>query len=521
MTRPFIRDMTDPLQERTEEDAQASHHITADWGSQLADISLSDEIHFSIHDKTHLEYAVHFPIANEQTIWESYFFAPQSLRLDQKTYGKDDLYSDLRAYYRYGVPKIPLAEMNAYLDAVVIGKSTPKYQPSSTNIDIELRLFCCVYRSALHRKRRTIRDLVRAGDIRQGQIEAQSIMDQTHAVLDHLRHVLPKIDCDEITKRWTDEDCSRVTEQAVADLCLELKLIAQNESHLLSDAIMQSLEAFACAEARYRTTSGIGYVATLASPTRALEKLEFRRHVVKRFTSSVLWLFADPKKSRTYIMEFFYAIAASIAMGIALVVAIWNGNQAEPGEVWSWVLVVILGYAVKDRFKAFLQQKLNAVVHRHFPDRVFNLIDNTRKHKVGEIDEQSGFTQKKDCPQGVLKLRRASLESAAEEEARPESIIWHRSTFEPEKITTSPFNSVTQIFRLDLLRWLSNTDDTKSEMVFADPEDNRVHRISVPRVYNISIIYRLYSKSNAAKSSWQRVRVVVGRKGIKRIEKVG
>ena len=51
---------------------------------------------------------------------------------------------------------------------------------------------------------------------------------------------------------------------------------------------------------------------------RRIEHLEFRRHVLKRFTSSVLWLTLDVRERNRWIEHTFYAVAAAQASVAAL-----------------------------------------------------------------------------------------------------------------------------------------------------------------------------------------------------------
>jgi hypothetical protein len=81
------------------------------------------------------------------------------------------------------------------------------------------------------------------------------------------------------------------------------------------------------------------------------------------------------------------------------------------------------------------------------------------------------------------------------------------------------FSALTEIFRLDLRRWLAHTDDPKREIVFADPIAGRVDRAEAPRVYNIGIIFRL-RRAEEETAPWNRLRVVVTRKGIRRIDEI-
>ncbi len=76
-------------------------------------------------------------------------------------------------------------------------------------------------------------------------------------------------------------------------------------------------------------------------------------------------------------------------------------------------------------------------------------------------------------------------------------------------------------FRLNLHRWLQHTDDPNRKIVFADPEDALVYQVTTRRVYNISVVYRLCSgPKQGAGAPWHRIRVVVSRKGIERIDAI-
>ena len=68
-------------------------------------------------------------------------------------------------------------------------------------------------------------------------------------------------------------------------------------------------------------------------------------------------------------------------------------------------------------------------------------------------------------------------------------------------------------------RWLDHTDDPKRKIVFADPNDQHIYSAVARRVYNIAVVYRL-RRAGDLDAPWHRVRVVVTRKGILRIDPV-
>jgi hypothetical protein len=83
--------------------------------------------------------------------------------------------------------------------------------------------------------------------------------------------------------------------------------------------------------------------------------LEFRRHVLKRFTSSVLWLSLRQRRAGEIVKHVLYGTAASIAMGFAVAAALWAGPPEQARHIGGWILAAVVAYALKDRIKASLQ----------------------------------------------------------------------------------------------------------------------------------------------------------------------
>ena len=109
-----------------------------------------------------------------------------------------------------------------------------------------------------------------------------------------------------------------------------------------------------------------------------------------------------------------------------------------------------------------------------------------------------------------------------EESARPERVLWHHKTVtvhgEDVAAADARLTALTEIFRLNVRRWLDHTDDPNRKIVFADPSDRQIYSAVAPRVYNIAIVYRL--RERGVDAPWHRIRVVVTRKGIRRIDRI-
>ncbi len=496
----------------------------SDWGSLVADLSRGrDEPTVHVHDKTHLELAIDYRLrpgrAVESFVWEAYFFAPESLRLDSRTYDKTDIYTDLQTYVRFEVPDVEFAD----LAGEPIDKLRTALEGSDEAAVREMRLFACQVRAAGVELRARIIDALGKSERERHRAEqaAARMVSDCQRIGQKLRDALAQAagrgDLLETAAKWVDEDVSRLIETLLATVSRHLDTAGAPRS--LIDLVAQA----AIAEAHYRDDIGIGRTGRLAMTEREIEALEFRRHLLKRFTSSVLWLSPEVRPAATWVREISYAAAASIAMAFAIGAAIWNGFAVGSQGVITWVLVGVVAYAVKDRIKALLQSKLSSVVDRHFPDRRWRIRDRERAVVLGEMNEQSGFVPMADLPAPVLAARRLTRGHELEEQARPETVLFHKKEVQVQAqrvaLADPRFSALTEIFRLDVSRWLAHTDDPKRDIVFADPVANQIGAAKAPRVYNLAVVFRL-RRADDPNSSWHRLRVVVSRKGIRRIERI-
>lgn len=509
----------------------------ADWASLFGDLArrpgLAPEadapIEWRVHDRTHVEFAIDYPIqagASTHT-WEAFFFVPESFRLDEGTYDKKAIYDDLWSYVRYAVPSVPFYQLASLArgsslararEALAAAADKRAGSDEAAEAMRRLRLFACLARAA---GLSAMRDVERT--IESDRAAGGSFVATCTAVAGGLRQVLAEAEAlalaDEVrvAARWTDEDVSLVLETLCATLGVSLEGRSQDHGNL--GEVAEQLAAYAVKEARHRRELGYDSVGSAASRERAIEHFEFRRHMLKRFTASVLWLSLEVQQAAAWVVHTLYAVAAAVAMAFALAASV----GASPTQNFvRYALPIVVAYAVKDRMKAVLQSLFSDFIARRFPDRKWSIRDRERRTRVGRVHERAGFLPFRRLPAGVLETRRVTREHALEEQARPERVLWHQKTVEVSGAGSAEgggdFSMLTEIFRLNLRRWLSHTDDPNRKIVFADPEDARVYSATARRVYNINVVYRLRAGDDEA--PWHRIRVVVSRKGIERIDSI-
>jgi len=517
-----------------------------DWGSLLGNLARKTrppqqlEVDWRVHDKTHLEFAIDYPFAHERAryVWEAYFFVPESFRLAQTTYDKAQIYDDLLSYVRLAVPEVPLEQLAAEAssnreDSLFSGleetlraasRAADGSDASRTAVR-RLRVFACIVRSAgLDAQRAMLDDLASAVDADDAMGSVRGFVATTGRILSGYREKLAfgaTVEVPEevgVALRWVDEDLSLYLEQLLATASASLAKRARDGGDF-GEASAQ-LAAAAVAESRYRKERGYPSVGTSGATRRELEHFEFRRHVLKRFTSSVLWLRHEIRDGQFWAVQTLYAFAAALAMAFALFATLRAMEYQEYLALYAVVLIV--SYAVKDRMKAILQTKLSHWANKRFADHTWTIRDEERGETVGVVKERAGFRAFVRLPAPVLAARRATREHALEEFARPETVLWHEKAVEvqPRRQGKLPSPMMTEIFRLNIESWLANTDDPNRTVTFADPDENVVCSVRARRVYNLNVVYRLRGEEGGD-TGWRRIRVVVTRKGIERIDPIG
>lgn len=496
----------------------------SEWSSLLNDLGSRRDPEWHVHDRTHLEFALDYPVDASRDgawfQWDAYFFVPRSLFLNESTYHKGSIYEDLRSHVRLGVPVLPLEDLTGAPLAKVTSALTGSDDEKTI---IELRLFACLVRASARACQERLSDLVQShADAPGVRSASKTLVTRFGRVATAWRQTLPLAQrrSDEVNEaaRWCDEDISRVIETILSWLSIELD---QDYGERVAGVVASG----AVAEARYRADQGYDGVGSGDASKRDIEHLEYRRHVLKRFTSSVLWLSQEIKQAGHIALHVFYSVAAGVAMAFAVAAAAYHGQWGAStiGNVWAWGIAVVIAYIFKDRIKAVLQTVFSKWIARRFPDRRWTLRDRERDRVLGAIVERSGFITDKAMPPDVRARRYGPKPNPLEVQTRPEDILWHQKIVKMNakqiRRLDPRFASLKEIFRLDLQRWLNHTDDPKQRIVFADPIDAKVYSANAPRVYNIGIVYRLISDSNKD-AAWRRARVVVSRKGIIRIDHI-
>jgi hypothetical protein len=223
-------------------------HAVADWASLFGDLARGPAlvpeagapIEWRVHDRTHLEFAVDYPLGKGPGAhtWEAFFFVPESFRLHEGTYQKKEIYEDLWSYVRYAVPHIPFYQLASMAEGSPLRRAAaalrrasgaPEGSDEAAEAMRQLRLFACLVRAAGLPAMREAEKKAPGDAARVTSFVATcgAVAGAFRATLEVAR-ARPLPDDVAIAACWTDEDISLVLETFCASLGVSLEAQSQD-----------------------------------------------------------------------------------------------------------------------------------------------------------------------------------------------------------------------------------------------------------------------------------------------------
>jgi hypothetical protein len=303
-------------------------------------------------------------------------------------------------------------------------------------------------------------------------------------------------------------------------------LIEDNTYHLLEKLLESKRElsrqmhadllAVIDSEVQYRHKRGY---RSIPEEQNDNETMVFRRSVLKKFMSTVLFLDTEIQKGGFMIEQTLFGFAAGVAMFFATAVAFISqsvyGNLTIP-----FFVALVVSYIFKDRIKDLLRFYLSREMTRFLFDhktRVYNAVRNV----VGVCRESFEFIRRQKLAPEIRDLRNCDHITEIENGWVGEQVFFYRKlTHLYPNWTGSIFSEyeidgIHDIMRFNIQNFLRKMDDPSKELFLM--ADEGYHRIKGTRVYHLNLIVKM---ADDKRQSYARYRVVFNRKGIKRIEKV-
>ena len=466
------------------------------------------------HDRTHLEINLEHPTIADGRTWEAWIFLPESFRLGPDTYSAQRIGADIQSRVRLSAPELLLSDVSG-----AVGNAAAVVSSSDADVaNDELKVFACSVREAVARATLDVRMADSTEAMTAG---AGVLVDTVESAITSIREtVLPAAEragpSVAETAGWVDEHLSEVIETAM------VKLVKDLSRRKSAAPVVARLTQVAVNEARHRASFTDEPSVSSDSSTFELEQVERRRHALKRLTSSVLWLELEAGDARSRAEHTLHSVAAGIAMTFAVAAALWYGTPNDATDLWVWGGLAVLAYMGKDRLKALLQDAFTGYIDKRYPNRKWTIRHGASGLEIATGEEKYRFFGPDELPPDVARFRRDLQRDSLGETLELDSILHHRKRIvvdaDAVRTVDQRVESLTEILRIDVARWLTHTDDPSRSVTMADPESGELFKSSLPRAYDVTILHRL--SPTGVDTTWSAARVVLSRKGIRRVDQL-
>ena len=490
------------------------------------------------HDQYQFEvklgYDLHRHLPRERYRVDTYFFIPENLDINEATYSKTQFYRDLLLYIRFRTPDFTLSTLTdagsdrSPLNGVARRIATARENPTVENVqalDYEMRLLGCVFKNSLRLQARDIAALLGgahggpgAKELSQADALLTEFQVQVKRVSNRFRALRTDFQDPRLTAgvaatfSFTDEYISLLIEERAHEL---LQLIQERPEKLLVHSTA-ALIALIKEEVTYRREWGY---PSLVDEGHENETLVFRLSVLKKFMGSVLHLTVRKREEDRGLEQVLLAMGAGVAMLFATAVAFYYQRVYGTLSMGFFVILVV-SYMLKDRMKALSQARLQSWLSKNVYDQSTSIFDPFTRTKMGVCREAVGFVPEKRVDPVALQLRNRDHITEIEDTWRAEKVIHYTKdiTLYPNRFLKfhKRKTGITDIVRFNLRTFLLKMDEPIKRL-YALKNDHS-EKIPGARVYHVNVILRFTSKRE---TRYERIRLVLNRDGIKRIEPVG
>ena len=453
---------------------------------------------------------------------EAYLFLPSTLGINRDNYSKANFYDDLDAHIRLRTPSVPL-------DAIISSASGPlsrlnasvrhlSERADPTNVErfvVQVKLFCCVVRKSL---RKFVLATKSASAPAEREKQCERYVTSVATIRSAYRELEPRLRNATMfpkvieTFRFGDEFLSLLFEECAFRIF---------EGSTADDSgrnpeIEKQLFPVIREEISYRRSRGFRSIADENSKN---EIFLYRRGVLKNHMGSVLQLETQTDPGGKFVQETLFGVAAGVSMLFAT--AILFVYQTIYGALSMPVfLALIVSYIFKDRIKEFLRiyfsRKLSGALADH-KTRLYG----TQDEFLGVCEESFDFVGEAKIPREALSARDRDPLSEIEDARIGETVLRYKRKIRihPRRIGRLygdlQFEELDDVLRFNVTDIVKRAGRPEKPVYVVTREGYR--KIIGERVHHLNLVFR---RSGASESKYERYRIVLNQRGIKRIEAV-
>lgn len=454
---------------------------------------------------------------------ETYAFVPNSLDVSRETYPKYLFYRDTQTYIRFKTPiallsDIASADSNTFnvLEKSLKDLTRQKTDASVRDCENQIRQFCCIVKYS-------IKDYIALIETAGTPADAEHLIEYYHTNIVNILRRFRKLDkivgLSSMDGRirsiyaLADEYSSIFITQYTFDILEKSRKYGDDNTCGYRKMLLGLIRE----EERYRTEKSYPSVAIAGSNN---EEFIYRRGVLKRMMESILFLNTRVRPEGKVTEQVIYSMAAGVAMVFATAVAFLTQHKYGNFTLAFFVALVV-SYMFKDRIKELARLYINEKVQGRYFDHKVHIYGGSGGNRLGFSRESFQFISEAGLQAEISSLRNRDPLTRFNNEQLGEKVILYRKTLKIfsrnfEQVYHSiPVDGLTDIWRVNMARFVRKMDNPKKPLFVLDGKDYRKAKAS--KVYHINLVIR-YVASHG--EQYKRFRVVLNRSGIKRIEKI-
>ena len=505
----------------------------------------------TVHDRSQFESTFHFdlkPRAQEKSRRyeiDFYLFLPTSMGIQPEAYSRDQFYADLTSYLRLRTPRagvqptpggelVSLAAADAYFEAHL---SPQKRQRLGAAVIHEVKQFGCHVNSrlkdllAITLAPRPAEHLPDPGDLRRRLLRVSELVEGFRKrYLSRAKHEPIMLD-DEVKRVFllTDEYLS----YRIDAIIIQLREVLSGRGAPPEDLLVW-LDVVLKHEHAHRREYQLVTLEPGPDQARRLEAYYYRLGLLKKYVNEVLFINVEQSRRDGFYRNVVAGFCAGLAATWAAVADLQRMQLVSGGQnTWRLVLVIVLGvvaYVFKDRIKELTKEYFNERMKRYLPDyhgkltyERIGLDGRPARARIGIAREFMRYLQRGALPADVRYVRDIEKRSELDPERNETTLHYAKRLVFPLGDKPDTWH-VKNILRFDISDFLDKLDNPKKPLTYYDPQAG-VNHVDAPKVYHINVVVRhavatFGPGAPVPHVEYERFRVVLNKKGIRRIETV-
>jgi hypothetical protein len=508
---------------------------------------ISDEIFTEIrssntvHDRYQFESSFDFDIRsnnnekNKKYQIDMYIFIPENISINSDTYTRDNFYKDLRNYLRIKTPDLfkLCSNENSLLSLPWLQKylsfhlSSDKKRRICNVVVEEIKLFG----SYINKKLKEFQLSFESNNL-----DKNLIKKIYYTILSFRKNYIIKLKNKEIL----------FDSEIIKALLLIDEYISYQLENTLTKILKrqntekQDIESILRYELEYRSNN-IDIVSIDNEEEKNRENYYYRMGLLKKYVYDVLFLKTVTLKKEKIYKNIFASLGASLAASWATFAdfsktSLIVKNDGSFIRVFLFMFIGIIAYVFKDRLKELSREYFNDRFKKNLPDyeikifhKYFNEHGQEKNIFIGKSVEFMRFLKKNTVPNEILYIRNLGNRSEIDPERKEVIIHYSKKINFDERIIKDELIGVRFIrdnIRYDISSFLAKLDDPEKNFDYFHSK-NGVVSVKAPKVYHLNIIFKYfieyenkYKKTKKVEVDYERIRVVLNKKGIVRIEPV-